>query len=123
MTHYSSYLHHFKEKPHHANYLSAMIALAIIWLSLSPLPELPAVPGGDKTHHLIAYAVLALPTAFAQPKQIWLMGLVYGTLGGGIEIIQPYVNRYGEWLDFIANLSGVCLGSLIGWLCHKLTSR
>jgi hypothetical protein len=24
-----------------------------------------------------------------------------------IEIIQPYVNRYGEWLDFLANTIGV----------------
>ena len=34
--------------------------LAIGYLSLTPLAELPEVPGSDKFHHLIAYSMLAL---------------------------------------------------------------
>ena len=113
-------LHYIKQRPAHANGLSAIVALVIIILSLTPLPELPDVPGNDKTHHIIAYATLALPTALALPRRVWLMALVYIALGGLIETFQPYVNRYGEWLDFIANVLGVILGSLVGVCANKL---
>ena len=36
------------------------------------------------------------------------------TLGGVIEIIQPYANRYGEWDDFAANGAGVMMGAILG---------
>jgi VanZ family protein len=47
--------------------------------------------------------------------------VIYIILGGLIEFVQPYVNRYGELLDFMANLSGVIIGSLIGILLGKLS--
>ena len=103
-----------KHAPKIAYGLSGLIALAIIILSLTPLSELPAVPGSDKTHHLIAYGALALPTAFAIPRKWLFWGLVYIALGGAIEFIQPYVNRYGEWLDFVANSAGVAIGTGLG---------
>jgi VanZ family protein len=111
---------HLKQYPSHANWLSLMIASAIIVLSLTPLPQLPDVPGSDKTHHLIAYAALAIPAAIATPSRLWAFAVLYILMGGAIEIIQPYVNRYGEWLDFIANVSGVVIGSLIGLVASKL---
>ena len=113
-------LRQLRDYPFLANWLSGLIALSIVWLSLTPLVELPSVPGSDKTHHIIAYAALAIPTAFAYPKRLLMMAVLYILLGGLIELIQPYVNRYGEWLDFIANLSGVILGSFIGLLLDKL---
>ncbi len=112
-------IHHLRRNPAQAGWLSGAIALAIIGLSLSPLAQLPDVPGSDKTHHLIAYAVLAIPTAIAIPQRIWTMALLYICLGGVIELIQPYVNRYGEWLDFIANTAGVLIGSVFGLLVDK----
>ena len=45
--------------------------------------------------------------------------MLYICLGGVIELIQPYVNRYGEWLDFIANVTGVLIGSVFGLLANK----
>jgi len=33
---------------------------------------------------------------------------------GAIELIQPYVNRYGEWLDLAANVAGVAIGAMVG---------
>lgn len=86
-----------------------------------PLQQLPAMPGSDKTHHIIAYAVLAMPTAIAMPRKLWMIAGLYLLLGGLIELIQPYVNRYGEWLDFFANASGVCLGTLLGVLINRKT--
>jgi VanZ family protein len=113
-------LRQLKVHPFLANWVSGLIAISIIWLSLTPLAELPSVPGSDKTHHIIAYAALAIPTAFAYPKRLLVMAILYILLGGLIELIQPYVNRYGEWLDFMSNLSGVVLGSFIGLLLDKL---
>ena len=47
----------------------SLIALGgITVLSLIPLNELPETPGSDKTHHLIAYAILAYPTSLRRPK-------------------------------------------------------
>lgn len=85
-------------------------------LTLTPLEELPPVPGSDKLHHLIAYAVLALPVSLRRPRYWWLMLLAYLIYSGLIELIQPYVNRYGEWLDMLANSAGVLIGLLLAQL-------
>jgi VanZ family protein len=37
---------------------------------------------------------------------------------GLIELIQPYVNRYGEWLDMLANMGGVILAIVIAQAIH-----
>jgi len=108
-----------KDHPGLAYALSGMIAVAILWLSLTPLNELPPVPGGDKTHHLIAYSALALPTALAKPRLILPLAIPYIAMGGIIEWIQPYVNRYGEVLDFLANTAGVVIGSWAGWALNR----
>ena len=93
--------------------LSVLLLLAISFLSLSPLEELPEVAGSDKTHHLIAYAFLAFPTALRRPNDWRYIILFFAIYSGVIEVIQPYVNRYGEWTDFIANLAGLLIGSII----------
>jgi VanZ family protein len=84
---------------------------AITVLSLNPSPELTLEPpGSDKTHHFIAYSALALPVALARPRGWgWWIG---GFLGwsAAIELIQPQVNRYGEWADLMANGAGLALG-------------
>jgi hypothetical protein len=95
---------------------------AITFLSLSPLQQLPPVPGTDKTHHLIAYALLMFPTALRKPKNWLLIGLLFITYSGAIELIQPYVNRYGEWLDMLANVTGVVCGVLAAGLVNLLSS-
>jgi len=81
---------------------------------------LPAVPGSDKTHHFIAYAALMLPTALRMPKHWLLIGLFFIIWSGAIELIQPYVNRYGEWLDLLANVAGLLSGLIIARLIHSM---
>lgn len=90
--------------------------LGITLLSLWPLEKLPSVPGTDKTHHLVAYAFLMFPVALRKPPKWLLFGLVFICYSGVIELLQPYVNRYGEWLDMAANSAGVVLGILIAKL-------
>ena len=95
-------------------YLTLFILLIITCLSVFPLQTLPTAPGSDKTHHLIAYFFLAFPSGLRRPKKWVLLICLFIIFGGIIEIIQPYVNRYGEWLDFFANTTGVILGFFVG---------
>ena len=90
--------------------LTVCLLLIITRLSLLPLDSLPSAPGSDKIHHLIAYAALVFPVALRQPNRwLWFVVFFIG-YSGLIELIQPYVNRYGEWLDMLANTAGVMCG-------------
>ena len=91
---------------------------AITVVSLYPHASLPAIPGTDKSHHLIAYAVLVFPTALRRPHRWRLIMLFFILCGGMIELIQPYVNRQGEWREMLANTSGVILGALLAHLVN-----
>ncbi len=90
--------------------ISLLILSAILVLSLTPVDKLPEVAGSDKTHHLIAYMALAFPVALVKPKNWLFVILFYFGISGMIELIQPFVNRSGEWLDLLANTSGLCIG-------------
>ena len=89
-------------------------------LSLWPLDELPSVPGSDKTHHLIAYAVLMFPTALRKPDKWILFTLFFIAYSAVIELLQPYVNRHGEWLDVLANTTGLFCGWILAVLVDFL---
>ncbi|RMG92435.1 MAG: VanZ family protein [Zetaproteobacteria bacterium] len=91
--------------------ISAMLLAGITLLSLWPSP--PSVPGGDKLHHTLAYALLAMPAALARTGHPQIL-LLYLGWSGAIELIQPYVHRQGEWADLAANASGLALGWLLG---------
>jgi VanZ family protein len=93
-----------------------VILAAITTLSLWPLESLPSVPGSDKTHHFIAYAALMFPAALRKPKYWQSIGLFFVVYSGLIELLQPYVNRYGEWLDLAANTAGIVVGLVLAEL-------
>ena len=42
---------------------------------------------------------------------------------GLIELIQPYVNRYGEWLDMLANTAGVVCGVALATAINAVRNR
>ena len=100
--------------------LSLAMLLAITALSLHPLDNLPEAPGSDKTHHLIAYAALAYPASLRKPKRWKVIITIFALYSGLIELIQPHVNRYGEWMDFLANISGLLIGIALAFLINKL---
>lgn len=100
--------------------LSGLMLALVTLASLFPVAQLPSVPGSDKTHHFVSYAAVVFPIALAKPKHwLWLALLVIGW-SGAIELIQPYVNRYGEWLDLAANSAGVLIGILLAMLSRRL---
>lgn len=104
--------------------LLTIISLAVIsLLSLWPNQMLPAVPGSDKTHHLIAYAALAFPTALRKPDRWYYLITGMALWSGAIELIQPFVNRYGEWLDMAANCTGLLLGCLLAQFVRHCTRQ
>jgi VanZ family protein len=99
--------------------ITVFLLLAITVLSLYPLSKLPEFPGTDKTHHLVAYFCLALPLGLRNPNKRILFIFAFIIFGGIIEMIQPYVNRYDEWLDFFANTIGVIFGVFTGLILNK----
>lgn len=93
--------------------LTLSIVAAVTVLSLLPRPELQAAaPGGDKLHHLIAYAAAAFPAALARPRGwAWLLAGV-AAWSGAIELVQPHVGRTAHLGDLVANVAGLGLGAL-----------
>ena len=100
---------------------ASLFTLTIITiLSLYPLESLPSVPGSDKTHHFIAYGALMFPTALRKPKHWQFIGLFFICWSGAIELLQPFVNRYGEWLDMAANTTGILCGLLLAHFISRI---
>ncbi len=100
--------------------ITLFVLFVITFLSLLPADELPKVAGSDKLHHLLAYAGLMFWVALRKPKYWLVLLLFFVAWGGAIELIQPYVNRYAEWLDFLVNSVGLLLGVLMGFWVRKL---
>lgn len=92
-------------------------------LSLMPLTELPSVPGTDKTSHILAYSLLMMPVALRRPENWLWLGLFFLGWSAAIELIQPFVNRYAEWLDMLANGAGLACGILIAGLLRRHVSQ
>lgn len=103
--------------------ITLLLLATIAFLSLWPAPQLPDVPGSDKSHHFIAYATLIFPVALRKPKHYLLVILALVFFSGMIELIQPFVNRYGEWLDMAANTSGLICGWLLANLVLYFTAK
>jgi VanZ family protein len=88
-------------------------------LSLYPLPKPQELQETDKTFHLVAYFLLALPTGLKKQNKWVLFIFLFIIFGGVIEMIQPYINRHGEWLDFFANTIGVISGFFVGLILNN----
>ncbi len=94
------------------------ILLFSTFLSLSI--QIEGVSYTDKLSHMFAYFTLILTLLFAYHKNGMLQGtnwllliLACSTYGVVLEFIQYslFPNRYFEWLDVLANVSGALIGS------------
>lgn len=95
---------------------------ALTVLSLLPVPPQPFIFAyADLVEHALAYAAFTFlacmglgaaaqrkPTRFLLPLAIFAWSLL-------IEFVQPYVGRYCDWRDMIANAVGVALGALAAY--------
>jgi VanZ family protein len=96
----------------------------VILLSLLPIRQAVfSVSNADKLSHLLAYAALGAITYStislhpgmkdrSWPMRALLVLLYCALIGGAIEILQPYVGRGCEFLDFVADITGALLGTL-----------
>ena len=115
------HLHMLKRK-RIALFLTIVLALVIAVSTLTPLPTKIDVPGSDKWHHFIAFAVLVFPLAYCNKRYAMVIAIAALGYGGFIEIVQPYVNRYGEFNDFVADGIGVCIGIAMARLLDRNSS-
>ena len=87
-------LYYFRRYP-----LSLVIMAVIFYLSFftPPKTDLEEIPNIDKLVHVCMYGGLSMR--------------------GCIELMQAYLttNRSGDWLDFLANSTGVLLAVLFGY--------
>lgn len=99
-----------------ARVLTLALALGILVTTLWPSNELPQpLTLRDKVLHLLAFALLILPMAVAEPRRALRLAPVCIAFGAAIEVIQPAFGRSAEWLDLLADALGVGLGLALGW--------
>ncbi len=113
-----------------------LLVLSIVLLSLLPMPDIKLtkdVPLADKWTHMVMYGVLTLVVWFDYKRthrqyKAWRL-LLFAFLapiamGGILELMQAYLTtcRSGEWLDFVANSIGVCIGT-IGGLVMRIPKK
>ena len=116
------------------HYPFALIIIVVIaLLSLLPIPDMKMgveVPLADKWTHMVMYGVLTHAIWFDYRRchqRLETGKLLLGAflapiaMGGLLELAQAYLTtcRSGEWLDFVANTIGVCLGTIGGLLMRR----
>ena len=92
------------------------IILTIWVLSLIPVDNIH-VPGGDKSHHFIAYftCMFVWGQLYLQPKARLKLAITFILMGAAIECAQGGLTtyRFFEWLDMVANAIGVISAWLV----------
>lgn len=97
-----------------ALFLTTILFLLIAFLTLAPVSPPKDYAVTDKTYHMIAFAGLALPVATLQPRWLLFMIPVFAIFGGAIEVIQPYFGRSCDFADWVADIKGIMIGSVLG---------
>jgi VanZ family protein len=81
--------------------------------SLAPSPPESPIGASDKLMHFAAYAALAFAFAGVYPRRYWRgIALALLLFGASIELLQGTLiaTRSGEWLDLLANATGIAAG-------------
>lgn len=91
-----------------------LLAVAIVWLSLTPAPPHIDIEQGDKLGHFIGYGTLMLwfCLLYARPSARIAYAVLWIAMGIALEFAQGQLGyRTYEVYDMYAN----ALGVLIGW--------
>jgi len=117
----------------------SIVLIVVIWVvCMIPFPETPLdnISFIDKWTHFAMYGTLTfiIQLEYGRRRKTidWRRFCVLGIvapiiMGGLVELAQAYLTngvRSGDWLDFVANSTGVAIGCLIGIpLARFLSSR
>lgn len=119
-------LYYLKKYP-----ISLTVIAIVIYLSFfkPPTMEITKIPNMDKLVHLCMYGGVSgmLWIEFLRNHRkydevmwhAWIGAVLCPILmGGAIELLQEYCTTYrgGDWLDFLANSTGVVLATLFAYL-------
>lgn len=100
--------------------LTLLIAALIAVGTLTPPGDGPALlPLTDKQMHFIAFALLVLPMTLMNWRHAFWLAPLALVFGAAIELIQPTVGRSGDWLDLLADATGIVFGMLPGLIRHR----
>ena len=108
------------------------IFFIIIYLSMAQPPKIGYLlfKGWDKVVHICMYGGLSgvfwleflLKYRKRKKKANYIFAVIGGVLypilvGGALELCQTYLtrSRSGDWMDILANTTGVFLATLIAW--------
>lgn len=109
---------------------SILVILAVAYLSLSRPPSMiiPLFRHWDKIAHFCMYGglsgVIWIEFLFQhRKKKAKTIHAILGPVlcpvlfGGLMELCQQYFTNYrsGDWMDFLANMAGVIIATLIAW--------
>ncbi len=108
-------------------FLTAAYWGAIFTLTHLPPEQIAGAPHfWDKAEHFVAYFLLAallggalmltFPRRRKIPLWVLLIGFVYGAVD---ELLQPFVHRDAEILDWVADATGVWAAVLILWVLQR----
>jgi VanZ family protein len=101
-------------------------ALACL-LALTLLPiEAKAQLLNDKAEHFLAFFALAILGIKAWGRKRTLsLAIELAAVGAGIELLQalPIVGRDAEFLDWVADVSGIIIGVIIAVLLQVIARR
>ena len=106
------------------------------WAVLATLTHLPPQralngPGGDKLHHVLAYFLLAAllgPALWyalpARRRFVPLIVLVVAAAYGAVdELTQPFIGRFCEFGDWVADVTGAAVACGLLYLVQAFSSR
>lgn len=112
--------------------VSWLLIVAILLACFLPVPEteMDDVPFIDKWVHILMYLMLSSSlwieylrshTHIDYPKLCVGAIVLPIVLSGLIELGQAYctTTRSGDWLDFLANVTGAGLGALLGFTVYR----
>ena len=105
--------------------LFALAAAILLLLCILPSQDLPGAPGGDRTHHLIAWFILTTTGYVLAPNRriaIPAFALAYGLV---IEVTQRLAptGRHGEWQDLLADAIGIAIAVAVFPLIRRVSAR
>jgi mannitol-specific phosphotransferase system IIBC component len=98
-----------------AGAITVALGLIVAVVTLTPISGRD-VPGSDKIHHALGFAVLAFPMSLVRPRLAVAVALCVMAYGGVIELVQPHFGRQAEWADFVADIAGAAAGAAVGAL-------